>query len=170
MNNKSERQHYVSKVLLKRFKIPSNPLQCYQVRTGIWKSRSIERAYSAPGYNQLLAAGNMNNILEDSFSKVESKLPETLVALESAANRATTEFPKEIYENLCGYCAFFLGTSLFAKPGAVVTFLAQINLELERGHYFLLRELGTPDEVILRFREGYFQGGRIIVESENVLQ
>jgi hypothetical protein len=65
---------------------------------------------------------------------------------------------------------FFVGNIAFAKPGAVVTFLAQINLELERGQYFLLRELGTPDEVILRFREGYFQGGRIIIESENVLQ
>ena len=39
-----------------------------------------------------------------------------------------------------------------------------------RGHYFLLRELGIPDSVILRFREGYLQGGRIIIESENVLQ
>ena len=170
MNNKNERQHYVSKVLLKRFKTSGKPLQCYQVRTGIWKSKSIERACSAPGYNQLVVAGNMNNAIEDSFSRVESKLPETLTALESAANRTTTEFPREIYENLCSYCTFLLGTSLFAKPGAVVTFLAQINLELERGQYFLLRELGTPDEVILHFREGYFQGGRIIIESENVLQ
>jgi len=30
--------------------------------------------------------------------------------------------------------------------------------------------LKTPDEVIAKFREGYFQGGRIIIESENVLQ
>jgi hypothetical protein len=170
MNNKNERQHYVSQVLLKRFKTTGKSLQCYQIQIGLWKPKSIERACSARGYNQLLVGSNMNNAIEDSFSKVETNLPETFKALEIAANHQSTDLPKEIYENLCSYCTFLLGTSLFAKPGAVVTFLAQINLELERGHYFLLRELGTPDEVILRFREGYFQGGRIIIESENVLQ
>jgi hypothetical protein len=51
-----------------------------------------------------------------------------------------------------------------------VSFLAQINMELEKGEYFLFRELKTPDDVIAKFREGYFQGGRVIIESENVLQ
>ena len=36
MNNPNENQHFVSKVLLERFKIPGNPLQCYQAQTGEW--------------------------------------------------------------------------------------------------------------------------------------
>ena len=136
MNNKNERQHYVSQVLLKRFKATGKSLQCYQIQTGLWKAKRIERACSARGYNQLLVGGNMNNTIEDSFSKVETNLPETFKALQIAANHQTMDLPKEIYENLCRYCTFLLGTSLFAKPGAVVTFLTQINLELERGHHY----------------------------------
>jgi hypothetical protein len=170
VNEKNERQHYVSQVLLKRFKRPGHPLECYQVETGTWKPRSVRRTCSAPGYNQILVSGKMNNALEDSFARVETHLPETLKALEEAASRTTTTVSKEIYGNLCSYCAFLLGTSLFAKPGAVFTFLTQINRELEIGEYHLLRELKTPDDVIARFREGFFQGGRVIIESENVLQ
>jgi hypothetical protein len=170
MNNKNERQHYVSRVLLERFRIPNGPLECYQIQTGNWKQRSIEKVCSSPGYNQLLVSGDVNNAVEDSFSKVESNLPKTFKALEKAANQSSTNLPKAIYENLCLYCAFLKRTSLFAKPGAVVSFLAQINMELEKGEYYLLRELKIPDEVIAKFREGYSRGGRIIIESENVLQ
>jgi hypothetical protein len=34
----------------------------------------------------------------------------------------------------------------------------------------LLRELNVPDEAVSQFRQGYKQGGRIIVQSENVTQ
>jgi hypothetical protein len=170
MNKKNESQHYVSRVLLERFRIRNSPLECYQVQTGKWEQRSVKKVCSAHGYNQLLVSGDVNNAIEDSFSKVESILPKTIKALESAVNRSSTELDKSTYENLCRYCAFLKRTSLFAKPGAVVSFLAQINMELEKGEYYLLRELKVPDQVIAQFREGYSQGGRIIIESENVLQ
>jgi hypothetical protein len=170
MNKKNERQHYVSRVLLERFRIRNSPLECYQVQTRKWKQRSVEKVCSARGYNQLLVSGDVNNAIEDSFSKVESILPKTFEALECAANRSSTELPKATYENLCLYCAFLKRTSLFAKPGAVVSFLGQINMELEKGEFYLLRELKVPDQVVAQFREGYSRGGRIIIESENVLQ
>jgi hypothetical protein len=170
MNKKNERQHYVSQILLKRFKTTGQSFQCYQVQTGLWEPKGIKRCCSARGYNQILVGGNWNNAIEDSFSKVETNLPDTLNALEQAANQRSVELLESLYKNMCSYCAFLKRTSLFSKPGAVVSFLAQINLELERGQYFLLRELGMQDDVILRFREGYSQGGRIIIESENVLQ
>lgn len=170
MNCKDENQHYVSKVLLKRFKTKGSALQCYQVQTGDWIERSVDAACSASGYNQILVADGVNNAIEDAFSKVESILPKTFEALEVAVDKPSTELPKKIYENMCLYCTFLKQTSLFSKPGAVVSFLAQINMELEKGEYYLLRELNIPDEVILRFRQGYSQGGRIIIESENVLQ
>jgi hypothetical protein len=40
MNNPNENQHFISQVLLKRFKILGNPLQCYQVQTGEWIASS----------------------------------------------------------------------------------------------------------------------------------
>jgi hypothetical protein len=51
-----------------------------------------------------------------------------------------------------------------------VSFLAQLNMELEKGEYFLWRELRTPDHVIARFRQKHLHGGRVIIEAENVLQ
>jgi hypothetical protein len=49
VNRLNERQHYVSQVQLERFKIPGSPLQCYQVETGDWKVRSVEKACAAGG-------------------------------------------------------------------------------------------------------------------------
>jgi len=170
MNNKDERQHYVSRVLLERFRHSGKPLECFDLKTQEWKQRSVEKVCSAPGYNQLLLSSDVNNTIEDSFSKVETRLPKTLRALEQACTQPKTEFPKSVYENWCLYCAFLKRTSLFAKPGAVVSFLAQLNMELEKGSYYLFRELGVPQEQINKFREGYASGGRLIIESENVIQ
>jgi len=117
-----------------------------------------------------MISGKMNNVLENSFSQIETHLPKTFRALETAAKGLSNTFPKVLYENLCGYCTFLLGSSLFAKPIAVVTFLEQINFELEKGESLLLKELRTPDDMIARFRNGFLQGGRVIMVSENVLQ
>jgi hypothetical protein len=170
MNNLNERQHYVSQVLLRRFRIPEAPLQCYRIHSRTWKPRSVEKACSAPGYNQLVLPEGVNNVIEDSFCRVETDLPATFAALELAANKESTELPGSIYWNMCSYCTFLKQTSPFAKSAAVVAFVAQINMELNRGEYYLLRELNVPDEVISQFRQGYQQGGRIIVQSENVIQ
>ena len=170
MNKKDERQHYVSRVLLERFRRSGKPLECFDLKTQEWKQRSVEKLCSAPGYNQLLLSSDVNNAIEQSFSKVESRLPKTFNALERARAKSSTELQKSIYENWCLYCAFLKRTSLFAKPGAVVSFLVQLNMELEKGSYYLFRELNTPDDVISKFREGYASGGRLVIESENVIQ
>lgn len=170
MNNKDERQHYVSRVLLERFRQAGKPLECFDFIGQRWRQRSVEKVCSAPGYNQLLLSTDVNNVIEQSFSGVESKLPRTFGLLEKISTRSSINLPKQIYENLCLYCAFLKRTSLFAKPGAVVSFLAQLNMELKTGTCCLFRELNVPDEVINKFREGYADGGRLIIESENVIQ
>src|SRR3989442_15649549 len=106
MNNKNERQHYVSRVLLERFRCAGNPLECFGVQTHEWRQRSVEKVCSALGYNQLLLSRDVNNAIEQSFSKVESNLPETFKALERASKKSSTELQKATYENLCLYCAF----------------------------------------------------------------
>ena len=163
MNSVNERQHYISKVLLERFKLPGKPFECYAVATGQWIQRSLEKACSAPGYNQLVLPEGVNNAIEDGFSKVESKLPKLLKVLQQAADQDETVLPKELYHLMCAYCAFLSQTSPFAKAGAVASFLIQLNLELRLGENYLLHELGVPHDVVAQFREGYAQGGRLMI-------
>jgi hypothetical protein len=171
MNLENENQHYISAVLLRRLKTPGSPLHCYQISTCEWEEKSIEKLCSAEGYNQLVVPGEKtNNSLEASISRVESKLPKTFKALEHAAQFDTMELPAAIYQNLREYCAFLKLSSLFSKASAVVSFLHQINMELERGEYFLWRELQIPQSIIDGFRLEYANNGRVIIETENALQ
>jgi len=170
MNRKKQDQHYVSQVLLKRFKPPGKPLQCYQIKTGEWKERGLHRAFSARGWNQLLLGGQADNSLEVEFSKVESLLPETFQGLEAAASTSLTTLSPEIYHNMCLYCTFLSLTSPFAKARAVANLLLEMNSELEQGKDELLRELGFYQDTIDRFRKGVADGGRLIMHSRNYLQ
>ncbi len=131
----------------------------------------MERVCCAKGYTQLLLAdGDANHAIETSLSKVESKLPRVFKILESAANHESTMIPGDAYKTICLYCAFLKQVSLFSKPAAVVSFLAQLNMEFEKGHACLVRELKMPDDVVKGFRAEYAKGGRAIVVSENTLQ
>jgi hypothetical protein len=170
MNHPNENQHWISQVLLERFKIPGTPFQCYQIQTGEWIPKSIERACAWPGYNQLLVSGQVDNTLEEAFSKVESGLRDTFKALEEAARKPSTELPSVIYTNMCWYCAFLKLIAPFQKLGAVVSFVFQINWELENGHNSLLQELNIPKEIVDGWRKECAAGRKVIVESENILQ
>lgn len=131
-------QHYVSQVLLRRFKNPGSPLHCYQVETGAWKQRNEANVCSAPCYNQLLISGHPpDNTIDASLWEEENRLGslKTLEALDESANRTLTELPQEVYENMCKYCAHLELISVFSKPAAVAVFLIEINMELEKGEY-----------------------------------
>jgi hypothetical protein len=66
-------EHYVSQVLLRRFTVAGH-LQCYRVQTDKWKRVSPKNVFSDFGYNQLLVYGQVDNTLEQAFSKVETAL------------------------------------------------------------------------------------------------
>jgi hypothetical protein len=170
MNEIGENQHWFSKVLLKRHKLPEAAFECYQIETGAWEPKGIERACAWPGYNQLLIGGQADNTLEATFSGVESKMPKTFRALDHAANQQMTELPQDIYVNLCRYCAFLKLISPVAKPGAVIGFILQLNMELQNGTDHLLRELKLSEATIQGLRNVYSEGYHIVVESENTLQ
>ena len=133
MNVANENQHWISQLLLKRFKIEGMPLQCYQVETDKWIEKSVERVCSGPGYNQLTVSGETDNSLETAFSKIESGLRTSLRALEAIANDQSTELPQSVYENICWYCSFLKGVAPYSKPGSVASFLIQLNMELQTG-------------------------------------
>lgn len=170
MNRKDENQHWVSRVVLKRFKMPGKPLQCYQVQTGDWQEKSLERVCAWAGYNQVLEGGQSDNTIEGIFSGVESKLQKTFRALEEASNRPVTELPRDTYENMCRYCALLKLLAPYSKPGAVVSFVMQINMELESGQYSLIRELELPEREINALRMEHAAGRRVIIDAENALQ
>lgn len=170
MNVANENQHWISQHLLKRFKAKGAPLQSYQIETGEWVPKNLKRICAAPGYNQLLVSGEPDNTLEAAFSKIESGLPKTLMALEAAVKRPMTELPQAIYENMCWYCAFLKGMAPYSKPGAVVSFIIQLNMELESGSISLLRELNIPERTINELRRQIAMGRKVIVESKNLLQ
>jgi hypothetical protein len=170
MNNPNERQHTISQVLLERFRVPGKPLQCYQVETGKWVPRSLERACAWPGYNQLLVAGQVDNTLEDSFSKIESDVRKTFKCLEEAAEKPSTQLEAAVYANMCWYCTFLKLIAPVSKPGAVVSFVMQLNMELENGHNSLLRELNVPEATADAWRKEVANGRRVIFEADNALQ
>ena len=170
MNNANENQHYVSRVLLERFRIQDRPLQCFQIAIGKWKERSVENVCASRGYTQILESGQTDNTIEKAFSKVETNLPKTFRALEKVAALSTAELPADAYENMCKYCAFLKLTSPVAKAGAVVSFVIQLNLELGRGENYLLWDLKIPEDVIKLWRREYAHGHRVIIENSNPLQ
>jgi hypothetical protein len=171
MNRVNENQHFVSKVLLERFKVSGEPLQCFQIATRQWEPKGLRRICAAQGYNQLLVPGEPpNNTLEASFSRVESSLRKTLNSLEGATPRHSTELQPAVYRNLWEFCTFLKLSSLFSKASAVVSFLAQLNMELGRDRYDLWHELKIPQQIIHGFRQEYLNGGRVIIETENPLQ
>ena len=170
MNKPNKNDHYVSQVLLREFKIPGNPLHCYQVQTGEWKEKNEKNVCSAAGYNQLLISGQFYDALDASFKVVEDVLPTTFAELKQAANKPLTELPPEIYENMCKYCAFLNLIAPCSKPGAVVSFVIQINMELEKGEYCYLRDFNIPKQTIDDWRKECALGRKVIVESENLLQ
>jgi hypothetical protein len=170
MNERDENQHYVSRVLLKRFKKPGMPFECYQVQTGEWMSRSIDKICASKGYNQLLISGGADNTLEEACSKVESRLPETLKALADAGTKPNTELAPLLYNNLLQYLAILKLSSIPSKALAVANFVFQINLELEHEKYSLLRDLAIPRQTIAVWKQQHQAGLKIIVESDNALQ
>jgi Protein of unknown function (DUF4238) len=170
MNQKNENQHYVSRVLLKRFKKRGMPLECYQIQTEDWVSRSIDKICASRGYNQLLISGSADNTLEDVCSKVESRLPETLKALANLGTNPNAELAPLFYNNLLQYLAILKLSSIPSKALAVANFVFQINFELEHEKYSLLRDLEIPRETIAVWKQQHQAGLKIIVESDNALQ
>src|SRR6266496_2670479 len=166
----NQNQHYVSRVLLERFKSPGIPLQCFELETGTWKPRSVDKACAASGYNQLIGFGQVDNTLEEAFSKIESRLPQTFRALEKIAQGGPYQLATSVYDSLCWYCAFLKLSSLPAKAAAVVNFVMQLNLEVEIGQRVLLRELQIPENVISQWQKEMAAGQKLILESKNVLQ
>jgi hypothetical protein len=167
---KPSNDHYVSQVLLDRFRPHNAPLYRYRIDRQEWRPKNKERVCSARGWNQLIAFGEFDDSLEAEFAKVENRIPETFAALDDAATRPSTELPAIAYDTMCQYCAFLRLVSPFAKAAAAVTFLHEVNSQLQTGECDLLRELTFPEETIESFRKAYALGGRIILYSEDSLQ
>jgi hypothetical protein len=165
-----ENQHYVSRLLLKRFKLPGHPLECYDIAAGQWKPKSVEKACADSGYNQLITSDGIDDSLEDEFSKVESRVPKALRLLERIAGIGSADLPAQAFTDLCQYCAFLTLSSIAAKASAVVNFVYNLNLEIEIGQRHLLRELEIPEAIIANWKPAVLSGSRVIIDADNALQ
>ena len=163
-------QHYVSRLLLKRFKLPGHPLECYDIALGQWKPKSVEKACADSGYNQLITSDGIDDTLEAEFSKVESRIPKALRLLERIAGNGSADLPAQAFTDLCQYCAFLTLSSIAAKATAVVNFVYNLNLEIEIGQRHLLRELEIPEAIIADWKPAVLSGNRVIIEADNALQ
>jgi hypothetical protein len=169
-NQRPVNQHYVSRLLLKRFKLPGHPLECYDIALGQWKPKSVEKACADSGYNQLITSEGIDDTLEDEFSKVESRIPKALRLLERIAENGSADLPAQAFTDLCQYCAFLTLSSIAAKASAVVNFVYNLNLEIEIGQRHLLRELEIPEAIIADWKPAVLSGNRVIIEADNALQ
>ena len=169
-NQRPVNQHYVSRLLLKRFKLPGHPLECYDIALGQWKPKSVEKACADSGYNQLITSDGIDDTLEDEFSKVESRIPKAMRLLERIAGNGSADLPAQAFTDLCQYCAFLTLSSIAAKASAVVNFVYNLNLEIEIGQRRLLRELEIPEAIIADWKSAVLSGNRVIIEADNALQ
>ena len=169
-NQRPVNQHYVSRLLLKRFKFPGQPLQCYDIAVGQWKPKSVDKACADSGYNQLITSEGIDNSLEDEFSKIESRVPKALRLLERIMDHGSADLPAQVFTDLYQYCAFLTLSSIAAKASAVVNFVYNLNLEIEIGQRRLLRELAIPESIIAEWKPAVLSGYRVIIEAENALQ
>ena len=169
-NQRPVNQHYVSRLLLKRFKLPGHPLECYDIALGQWKPKSVEKACADSGYNQLITSDGIDDTLEDEFSKVESRIPKAMRLLERIAGNGSADLPAQAFTDLCQYCAFLTLSSIAAKASAVVNFVYNLNLEIEIGQRHLLRELEIPEAIIADWKPAVLSGNRVIIEADNALQ
>jgi hypothetical protein len=163
-------EHFVSQVLLRRF-TENGHLHRYHVPTNQWRRLSPKKVFSSHGYNQLLVFGQVDHTLEQAFSRVETPLPKTLAALDTAAGQPITELPVDVFENLCWYCAFLWRISPFAKAAAPADFVFQLDKDLEVGRLEILREvLGYPERICQLYRRQHALGYKVVINSQNFLQ
>jgi hypothetical protein len=169
-NQRPVNQHYVSRLILKRFKLPGRPLQCFDITARQWRAKSVEKACADSGYNQLITSDGIDDTLESEFSKIESRIPKALRFLERIAADGSTDLPVQVFTDLCQYCAFLTLSSIAAKASAVVNFVYNLNLEIEIGQRHLLRELAIPEAIIEEWKPVVLSGCRVIIEPDNALQ
>jgi hypothetical protein len=83
----NKNQHYISQCLIKRFAKPKpdGTIEKYNIKYGKWKTTGPKGVFSELGYNQLLAFGDFNNDLDERLKSLEDTLPESLKALDDAA-------------------------------------------------------------------------------------
>ena len=162
-------QHYVSQALLRRF-TTNGRLHRYSIKYGKWDTTAPRSIFSRQGYNQLIAFGVYDDSIDKQLKTLEDNLPITLKALDDAATRSKTQFDFGVYDHLCRYCAFLWHMSPFSKVSAAVSFIVQLNMDLEHGRIKLLQTLGFKPDNIAIIQKLHADGYRFIITGKNFLQ
>lgn len=170
MNIPNRNQHYVSQVLLRRFIDDTGVLQRFCLKSNTWNQKSPKAVFSRIGYNQVIINGVHDDSLEESFTRLEDKLPEVLKALDTVANGGSTRLEEAVYNNLMWYCAYLWNMSPFAKATAPMHFLLQLDSDLKFGRTDLLKAMAIPERDFKSILDLHSKGQKFILQGGDYLQ
>lgn len=172
LDDKNNNQHYITESFVKKRFGNNGFVQKYDLEYDSWKvNASPQFVFSGAGYTQFLEEGEpVDNSLEESFGKLENQLRFILPALDNAAERAQTPFPKDLYHELCCYCAYLYYLSPFAKAKAPAQFVSKLKCNVQKGNWDYLRRLGMPEHTVQTMKTQFESGSHFMLEGDNYLQ
>ena len=164
-----QNQHYISKVLLRRFS-KNGVLQKYHVEHDSWGQAGLENTFAHFGYTQLLSNGAIDNTLETAFGKLETLMPKALAALDDAATREKTALSVKLYSAFCWYLAFLHCLSPFFKAKSPEDFLHDLHVQMINRNGDLLDAIKFTKQEIEQYRASILNGDKIVIDSQHCLQ
>lgn len=173
MNNEiNNNQHYISESFVKTRFGNNGFVQRYDVKWNQWKPNASPRfVFSGRGYTQLLIEGELvENSLEVSFSKLESKLQFIFPLLDEAAKNGSAKFDEELYKDFCFYCSYLWHLSPYAKAKASPEYVHQLDIDLKHGNVKHLQELQVSEEDIVKMKALHADGYKFIIQGKNYMQ
>jgi hypothetical protein len=172
MNNQIDNnQHFISESFTKRRFGTNGSIERYDLERGWATKHSPKFVFSGPGYTQMLMDGELvDNSLEQSFGKIENHLQFIFPALDEAANRNKLVVSREIYDNLCLYCAYLYHLSPFSKANSPAEYAIALNLDLEHRNVNHLLDLKVARRDITTIQKRHFKGDKLVISGDNFLQ
>jgi len=165
----NEKQHYVSRVILRRF-MHKGTLKRYWVNYGTWGNVGLGKAFSNYGYTQLLHDGKFDNTLEKEFNKVETLMSRALRLIDESVNAKQVEMPVKLYRGMCLFLAFVHCLSPFFKAKCPEDFLHDLHVQLINGKGDLLTALKFTPKQMTYYREAILNGKKLVIDSPHFLQ
>jgi hypothetical protein len=164
-------QHYITESFVKRRFGHNGSIERYDLKWDSWNTKhSPKFVFAGTGYTQLLVDGEpVDNTLEKSFGDIENQLQYIYPALDEAAKRDKLPIDKEIYRNLCLYCAYLYHLSPFSKANSPALYVMSLDLDLQHGNVKHLQELKMTEPDISTMQRLHSQGWKFIVAADNYL-
>jgi len=171
-NDLNNNQHYITESFVKKRFGTDGFVKRYDVKWDKWKlNASPQFVFSGKGYTQLLIDGEpVENSLEESFSKLESRLKCILPVLDRAAKNGAAKFNERLYRDFCFYCSYLWHLSPYAKAKATPEYVHQLDIDLKHGNVKHLQDLQVSEANIVMMQKLHADGYKFIIQGQNYMQ